>query len=357
MASMPSHIYAVILAGGSGTRFWPRSRQKLPKQLCRIGDQSDSMIEVTLGRLEGVIPPERRIIVTHVDQAKSTKAIVGSRASTIIAESAARDTGHALALASVHIDAIHKGDTPATMISLHADAVVSDLAAFQDAIRRSVEVAETGPITLMGIVPTYAETGYGYIEQGESLSAVENSYSVKSFREKPDSKTAEEYFKSGNFSWNSGIFTWMIPTIIAEFESHMPSSLAQIKEAYGDPEKLSKVYSKLPKLSIDEGILEKSKNIKMITADIGWQDVGSWDAMTRVFDTDKLDNYTQGEGVRIDSENTVIDSDGPFIAGVGLDNMVVVASNGAILVCPQERAQDVKKVVAELTKMGREDLL
>jgi mannose-1-phosphate guanylyltransferase len=357
MTELPSHIYAVVLAGGSGTRFWPRSRQKLPKQLCRIGDQSDSMIEVTLGRLEGFIPPERRIIVTHIDQFEATKEIVGSRAKTIIPEAAARDTGHALALASVHIEKIHKGEKPAVMISLHADAVITKLAAFQDAMRRSVTVAETGSIALMGIVPTYAETGYGYIEQGDSIEVADNAYKVKSFREKPDAKTAAEYLASGNFSWNSGIFTWKIPTIIKEFEAHMGSALNQIRQAYGNQDELDKVYSNLPKTSIDEGILEKANNIEMVTADIGWQDVGSWDAMTRVFETDAEGNYQQGASLILDSKNTVIDTDGPFIAAIGLDEMVVVASNGAILVCPKSRSQEVKKVVAELEKMDRKDLL
>ena len=195
------------------------------------------------------------------------------------------------------------------------------------------------------------------ISNSDSIEVADNAYKEKSFREKPDAKTAAEYLASGNFSWNSGIFTWKIPTIIKEFEAHMGSALNQIRQAYGNQDELDKVYSNLPKTSIDEGILEKANNIEMVTADIGWQDVGSWDAMTRVFETDAEGNYQQGASLILDSKNTVIDTDGPFIAAIGLDEMVVVASNGAILVCPKSRSQEVKKVVAELEKMDRKDLL
>jgi len=240
---------------------------------------------------------------------------------------------------------------------LHADAVIKDLDAFQTALNKSVALAETGSITLMGIIPTYAETGYGYIEQGKPIAGIDGAFEVQSFREKPDAKTAEEYFASKNFSWNSGIFTWKIATILQEFEKHMKPSYTAIKEAYGDDSALKEAYLKLPKISIDQGILEQCTGIKMVAADIGWQDVGSWDAMPRVFETDDKGNYSQGPHLLLDTKNSVIDTDGPYIAALGIEDMVVVASNGAILVCPKDRSQDIKKVVELIKSSGRNDLL
>jgi mannose-1-phosphate guanylyltransferase len=353
---MKNNTYAVILAGGRGTRFWPKSRTKSPKQLCRIGHPSKTMIEVTLDRLESIIPAERRIIVTHVDQLEGTKNIVGDRVKTILAEPSARDTGHALALAALYLQKNTPQDSQPIMISLHADAVIQKVDSFIEALERTVEAASTGSLTLMGIVPDVPATGFGYIEKDQHLPGITHGFTVKSFKEKPNLETAREYLASGNFFWNSGIFTWRIADIIEEFKTHMPDSLELLEGSFEDPAKLKDVYNSLPKISIDKGILEKSPHVKMVTADIGWQDVGSWDAMPKIFPTDESGNFLQGDVLAIDSQGCTLESDGPLIAAVGLKDLVVVHYKGAILVCPKDKAQEVKNVVATLHASGRENL-
>ena len=216
--SLPNHVYAVILAGGSSTRFWPKSRQKSPKQLCSIGSATQSMLEITLARLDGFIPPERRMIVTHKDQIEGTREIVGDRCKHFLAEPDARNTGNALALASLELEKIHSGDQPAVMVSLHADHVIKKVDSFLSSIENAITVAETGRLTLLGIVPEGPETGYGYIERGEDLPL---GAKVASFREKPELAIAEEYVKSGKFYWNAGIFVWRTQDILKELEEFL----------------------------------------------------------------------------------------------------------------------------------------
>lgn len=361
---MPSHVYAVVLAGGSGTRFWPKSRQKSPKQLCALGGSDKTMLEITLARLDGVIPPERRLIVTHKDQAEATRAIVGNSCPLIIAEPEARNTANALALAALEVERMH-GSDEAVMISLHADHVVKKLDAMLQAFATAVDVAKSGALTLIGIVPQYAETGYGYIERGPALSQP-GSYQVASFREKPKKPAAEEFVASKRFYWNAGLFVFPVKTMLNEMSERLPltiQTLRKLRDTYGkpgfanvDPAQFAKAYQELPKISIDHAVLEVSKNVCVVEADIGWQDVGSWDALSQCFETDRDGNFTQGDTLLIDSKNCTIDSDGPLIATLGLEDIVVVHAKGAILVCPKARSQDVKLIVDRLKESGRADL-
>ena len=213
-------------------------------------------------------------------------------------------------------------------------------------------------------MPTHAETGYGYIERGQALSSV--GCTVQSFREKPDKHLAEEFLASGNFLWNAGIFVWSTPVILDELRHHLPKSietLANLAPADGsgyrdiDFAALSKAYASLPKISIDHAVLEVSRNVAVVDADIGWQDVGSWDALEKCFPTDANGNLCFGDGLLLDCTNTTVDSDGDLIACIGLKDMIVVKAKGAILVCPSDRAQDVKKVVAKLQEQNRDDYL
>lgn len=359
-------IYAVILAGGSGTRFWPKSRHLQPKQLCRIGTSDRTMIEITLDRLQGFIPPERRIIVTHKDQIAKTREIAGSRCGHFLAEPEARNTANALALAALHIRSIHKGSCPPVMISLHADHIIENVDAFLQSLDKSVALAQKGFLTLVGIVPEYPETGYGYIERGDAFNDTADGYRVASFREKPELTVATEYVKSGRFYWNAGMFVWSIDTIINELNAVLKQTVDKLaallhgtKDGFNDVavDQLSAVYASLPKISIDHAVLEVSKNVAVVAADIGWQDVGSWDALSRTFPPDKDGNLLIGHGCMIDSTNTTIDSDGPFVAALGVKDHVIVHSNGAILVCPKEKAQDVKLIVDWLKERGRKDLI
>lgn len=367
MKPFEDHVYAIILAGGSGTRFWPKSRQKTPKQLCAIGDAEDTMIEVTLQRLDGLIPPSRRIIVTHQDQIDLTRQIVGSACEHYIAEPDARNTANALAIAALELEAKHQGERDPVMISLHADHVIQKEIAFRHALQAAVATAEKGYMTLLGIVPTYPETGYGYIEQGEGLSSDLASFKVASFREKPDRVKAEEYLATKQFFWNAGIFVWKNQVILRELTERLPNTIRDLRQLLENSDKtsyedipkaqLAATYQQLTKISIDHAVLELSSNVACVSADIGWQDVGSWDALSKCFEQDEDGNLFYGDVIAIDTENTTIDTDHLLVATVGLNEMIVVCSKNAILVCPKDRAQEVKDVVAYLKENQRENFL
>ena len=364
----PQHVFAVILAGGSGTRFWPKSRQKHPKQLCKIGSIDSSMLSMTLDRLDGYIPPARRIIITHQEQVALTKEDVGQKCHTILSEPFAKNTAPALALGALEINQLNKSNKSPIMISLHADAIIKNPDQFIDALRQAVEVAEDDYLTLLGIKPTYPETGYGYIEiSHEQNKQLRSGFLVKGFKEKPELKVAEEYLKSENFFWNSGIFVWRVSVFLNELKAYVPEILNCLTELLGKSptflnvkeSDLARAYEALPKISIDNAILEKSLRVAMVATRFSWQDVGSWDALSLTFksDTDSSGNLTYGDVVLIDTNNTTIDTDGPLIATIGLKDMIVVASKGAILVCPKSRAQDVKQIVEQLQKQGKSEYL
>lgn len=358
---LPSNVFAVILAGGSGTRFWPKSRQKSPKQLCSLGGSQETMLEMTLARLDDFIPPERRLIVTHKDQADATRKIVGGRCPVVLAEPEARNTSSALALAAIEISKMG-GGAEAIMLSLHADHVIEKVDVFKESLRKAVAVASSGDLCLIGVVPKYPETGYGYIERGERLD-LSGAFRVASFREKPVRKIAEEFVASGHFYWNAGLFVFPVKTFLSELEARLPVIVTSLRAIGADVASLTKVdplkfattYAQLPKISIDHAVLEVSKRVSVVEADIGWQDVGSWDALGQCFKTDQHGNFTQGDTLLIDTEGCTVDTDGPLTALIGLKDLIVVHAKGAILVCPKNRAQDVKLIVETLNAKGRTD--
>lgn len=361
--AVPENVFAVILAGGSGTRFWPKSRQKWPKQLCSLGGSRETMIEITLRRLDGFIPPERRIIVTHKDQAEATKKIVGDSCPLIIAEPDARNTANALALAALQIEKMSKHSHP-IMVSLHADHVIEREDAFKESICTAIEVAKSEELCLVGIVPKYPETGYGYIERGVVRNEP-GAFRVASFREKPDLKTAETFVASKKFYWNAGLFVFPVGLFLDELGARLPATVKALRElgdsakSFGsiDQQRFAQVYSSLPKISVDHAVLEVSKRVSVVEADIGWQDVGSWDALAAGFKTDQQGNFVQGDAMLLDSSGCTVDTDGPFTALLGLKDIVVVHAKGAILVCPKQRSQDVKLVVDRLKELGRSELI
>jgi mannose-1-phosphate guanylyltransferase len=360
MFTKPDSIYAVVLAGGSGTRFWPKSRLRFPKQLCALGGQESSMLEITLARLDHLVPPERRIIVTHKDQVDLTRKMVGPACKTIIAEPEARNTANAIAVAALEVERL--GGEDSIMLSLHADHVVRDVMAFESALRKSVDVAGEGRLVLLGLVPKYAETGYGYIERGAKLG--DSAFNVASFKEKPDAQTARSYLDSGKYYWNAGLFVFPTKLILKELEEKLSSSMRQLRDLQAgksfmtvDSAKFGETYSQLPKISIDHAILETSRNVAVVETDIGWQDVGSWDALGQCFATDDHQNFIAGDALLMDSKRCTVDTDGPLITLLGCEDLVVVHAKGAILVCPKERAQDVKLIVDKLKANGRTDLV
>lgn len=374
-----TNSFGVVLAGGSGTRFWPKSRLKTPKQLCALGNNTQAMLAITLDRFDRMIPPERRLIVTHREQLNATRKCAGRKCPCIIPEPQARNTAPAIALAALAIEAmasVKKASDPETgpiMISVHADHVINDLPEFRRTLERAIKVAQGGWLTLLGVVPGYPETGYGYIERGPSLhlepmSDDASGFQVAAFKEKPDLQTAENYVASKRFLWNSGLFVFPVRQLLKELDQHLPADMKALRkciktrfrtgESPVDTARLARIYPKLTKISIDEAILEKSKNIAVVDADFDWQDVGSWDALSKAFPaSDPAGNLVAGPTILVDTTNTTIDTDGPLVAAVGLKDMVVVCHKGAILVCPKNRAQEVKKVVEKLQAGKKKQLL
>lgn len=360
-------VYVTILAGGSGTRFWPKSRHLTPKQLTRIGGAAKTMLELTLERLDGFIPPERRLIVTHQDQAAKTKAIVGTAVAAVVAEPQARNTANALALAALQIEAMATaaGIQDPVMISLHADHLIRDVPAFLTALDHAVRAARSGWLTLLGITPEYPETGYGYIEQGAPLAGLQQTFAVTSFREKPPLAVAQDFIARGGFLWNAGLFVWKTGVLLGELSERLPATVQGLRGlsrpqsgfTQVDTEAFSKLYAALPKISIDNAVLEVSRKVTVVPATIGWQDIGSWDALDRCFSGDAAGNLVFGDALLIDAKGTTIDTDGTFVAALGVEDLVVVAAHGAVLVCPKARAQDVKLIVERLKSLGRQELI
>ncbi|MDB2447119.1 sugar phosphate nucleotidyltransferase [bacterium] len=365
-SKLPSNVYAVILAGGSGTRFWPKSRRKTPKQLCKIGRSEKTMIEITLERLSGFIDPENRIIVTHKDQAELTRKIVGDTCPNVLAEPEARQTTAALALGAIAVEELHakRGikEKP-VMISLHADHVIKKVDAFKQALTDAVVLAEQDKLCLLGITPTRPDTGFGYLEKGSAIKD-SNGFTVNSFREKPDLRTAKGFLAKKNFFWNAGLFIWRTEKILSEIKHFLPQTteaLGSAKEAIGGllnstPEQLDPYYSKLQKIAIDHAILEVSADVSVVEADIDWQDVGTWSALDQTFTADENGNLIFTDAIAIDCNNTTIDGDGPLIAALGLHDLIIVGMKDAVMVAPKERAQDVKLFVDKLKKDKREEL-
>jgi mannose-1-phosphate guanylyltransferase/mannose-6-phosphate isomerase len=323
------------------------------------------MIEKTLERFDGVVPPERRLIVTHRDQIAATKDIVGSACKNFVSEPEAKNTANALCLAALEVEKLSKSEQP-IMVSVHADHLIQDVDDFLEDIRKACEVASKDYLTLIGINPEYPETGYGYIEAGARMSdSPEDSYLVANFKEKPQLETAKEYVASGKYFWNSGIFVWKTAKLLSELDRFLPMPVQKLSQILGghdsfnqvDEQALAEVYGSLPKIAIDNAVLELSESVAVIKSDFGWKDVGSWDALTKSFSVDDKGNYVSGDAVIIDCKNATFESEGPMIAAIGVEDLVVVAMNDAVLVCPPDRAQEVKKIVEHLQSENRSELL
>lgn len=366
------NVYIVIMAGGSGTRFWPLSREAMPKQLLRIEGEG-TLIQQTMGRVTPLIPLNRIFIVTnknHADQIRYQLPEI--KRENFIIEPAARNTAAAIGFASAHIYHHNPG---AVMVVLSADHVIKERDRFLDVLRDAIKVAGEGFLVTIGLKPTRPETGYGYIEAGELIEArskkqeVRNEekditvYAVKRFVEKPDAERAARYLQEGNFYWNSGMFVWKAGRILEEIGNYMPglsNGLKEISSAIGKEDETvvtENAFSKLESISIDYGVMEKSGRVAVIPADFAWSDVGSWTALDEISSMDVGGNVIMGNVIDIDSRNSIIYASGRLVATIGLKDMVVVDTDDATLVCRKDRAQDVKKIVEDLKRRGSEEYL
>src|SRR5437660_9121215 len=351
---MSNPIYALILAGGSGERFWPLSRRNRPKQLLRLVSER-TLLEETVARLEGFVPAERVLILTNIEQEKGVRDLLeGFPKQNIIAEPAKRDTAAAVALGAGWVAA---RDHSATMLAFPADHVIADRAAFQETMKTAAAAAEeTGALVTIGTKPTWACPGFGYIEQGEPVRLRgENKIAVHRvvrFREKPNIDLAESFLRKGNFRWNAGMFVWSVPTVLREFNRHAPELadfISQLRAPKNFENTLRNRFSKLPRISFDYAIMEKADRVLVVEASFDWDDIGSWRAVANYFEKDKQGNAANCAITALDSGNNIVfEEDGTIIALLGVHDLIVVRTKDALLVCHKHEAEKIKNLIGRL---------
>ncbi|HYS81891.1 MAG TPA: mannose-1-phosphate guanylyltransferase [Anaeromyxobacteraceae bacterium] len=381
-------VYPVVMAGGSGTRFWPLSRRARPKQfLALVG--GTPLLAATVARLPPLAKLDRTYVVCGPAHAAAVRRILPELPKdNLIVEPCARNTAPCVGLAALHVA---RRDKRGVMAMLPADHHVARPAAFREALATAAAAAEGGAIVTIGIRPSRPETGYGYLKVGEPLSggpakasarpppakqkgtkaapaeqarAVPGVHRVERFVEKPDRATAERYLRDGSYLWNSGIFLFRADVILDEIRrtmSDLGEQLARIDGALGTPRAarvLGEIFPRCPSISIDYGLMEKSDRLAVVPADFGWSDVGSFDALADVREQDAKGNVSEGEAMIFDGRNNVVlGLPGRPLAVIGVDDLVVVDAGDAVLVCRRDRAQDVRKAVDELRRRGRDEML
>jgi mannose-1-phosphate guanylyltransferase len=362
--------HAVILAGGRGTRFWPRSRTRTPKQLLNIVDKQ-TMLEQTVARLRPLVSPDHIWTVTNAEQTAALKKQLPAAArKRVLTEPVGRNTAAAIALAAIHIRHAAKGD--ALMAVLPSDHFVEQPEKYRRIVAAALDIArESGRMAVLGIPPTRPETGYGYVERmGDSIHNGEfPAYAVRRFTEKPAFNVAQEYVSSGNYQWNAGMFFWRVSTFLDNLKRHLPKThtdLEKLATSIGTrayEKKLRAIYPKLENISVDYAILERatqqsgSPQVFVIPAEIGWSDIGSWAAVYELLAKQPGQNILAGAGYALDAYGNLLSSPSKFVAAIGVRDLVVVETPDALLICPRDRAQDVAKIVKHLEEQKRKDLL
>lgn len=350
---------AVIMAGGKGERFWPKSRTSKPKQFLSLKSDGETMIQKTVKRLMPLVDMEDVYIVTNSAYTELVKEqLPDIPEENILAEPCARNTAPCIAFASAVIS--RKYDD-AFMIVLPSDHLINNDVLYTDTLKKAVSVAEQGEnLVTIGITPTYAETGYGYINFGDEKNG---AYIVERFVEKPDLPTAEKYLASGRYLWNSGMFIWKLSSIMSNIKKFMPDiydGAVKIGESFGTPDfdtVLKREFESFRSESVDFGIMEKADNIYTLPSVFGWDDVGSWLAVERINDTDADMNYIEGNVISENTHHTTICGGKRLVAAVGVDDIVIVDTEDAVLVCSKNSTQDIKKIIARLKEQGRNDLV
>jgi mannose-1-phosphate guanylyltransferase len=352
---MLNSIYALVLAGGSGERFWPLSRRARPKQLLRLVSNK-TLLEETLGRLEGLIPQERILILTNTEQEGAVRKLLRNfPKENIVAEPAKRDTAAAVALGTGWVAA---RDHAGIMVVLPADHVIANRTAFQETLAVAADVAEeTSELVIIGIKPTWACPGFGYIEQGKPVRLRKRPdndavHRVLRFREKPNLDLAESFLRKGNFRWNAGMFVWSVPTVLREFNRQTPE-LADFISQLRAPENFEKAlrerFSKLPRISFDYAIMEKADRVLVVEASFDWDDIGSWRAVANYFQKDNQGNAANRAITALDSSNNIVfEEDGTSVALLGVHNLIIVRTQDALLICHRHEAERIKDLIGKI---------
>ncbi len=365
---LPTH--AVILAGGRGTRFWPRSRTRTPKQLLNIVG-ADTMLQQTVARLKPLISAERIWTATNAEQAAAVRMQVPAAArKRVLIEPMGLNTAVAIGLAAIHVRQAASGD--ALMAVLPADHHIEQPQRFREIMNAALGVArEPGRMVVLGIPPTRPEVGFGYIERMSEAFAADGFpvFAVCRFTEKPELKLAQEYIASGNYHWNAGMFFWRVSTFLENLKNFLPktyTALEKLAEFIGTrsyKRKLRAIYPKLENISVDYAVLEPATRVEgpprvfVIPAEVGWSDIGSWAAVYQLLAKKSGENVLAGPGYTLDTEGNFLWSPSKFVAAIGVRDLIVVETPDALLICPRDRAQDVGKIVKWLGEQRRKDLL
>lgn len=355
--------YAVIMAGGGGTRFWPLSRQQMPKQLLNISG-NDVMLNETIKRLADIIDLKNILVVTNKKQGDIIKELIINDLprENILLEPMGKNTSACITYAAM---VINSRCPDAVMCVLPSDHYITDEERFRRAILKACTAAEkSGKLVAIGIRPAFPATGYGYIRFiNSSDSGFEEAYEAEEFVEKPSPEKARSFLESGNYLWNSGMFIWKVSTIIENMGRYLPRlyrTMSKIRDFIGTEKEeavLDTVYSELQNISIDFGIMERSDEVLVIPGDFGWNDVGSWDALGSIFPTDENGNIVRAKYVGINTRNSVIFGNGRLIATIGCENMIIAETADALLICPKDKAQEVRNIVELLKSRGMEEYI
>ncbi len=362
MTHPSNHLYAIILAGGTGTRLWPRSRRGRPKQLLDLMS-ARTMLQQTYDRIAPLLPPENVYVITNQAYVNEICAqLPHIPPPQVIGEPEGRGTAPAIGYAATVLRAY---DPAAVMVVLPADHFIPREAEFHAAVSAAEQVAAQDLLVTFGIKPSYGETGYGYIEAGQELARTGGliAYKVCRFTEKPDPQAAAQFVASGNYYWNSGMFIWRVPVILEEFERYLPQQaallreLAAVQRTADESEAFDRIWRRLANVTIDYGIMEKSDRVAVLPLDAGWSDVGNWATLLDLLPGDGNQNVIIGDHIGVDTQSSLIYSNDRLIATVGLENMIVVDTGDVVLVCHKEDAQKVKHLVDELKRRQQEKYL